>query len=128
MSHRRIITGLLLAAAIGCSEPAASPLAPVNGTVTFRGTPLHGGLIVFTPDEDSGVHGSCATGTIGADGRYALTTDGVPGAVVGKHKVTIAGTENWRLPERFLDPQLSRLVAEVKVGLDNVIDFKLEER
>ena len=118
--------GLLLAA--GCGEPAAEPLAVVRGVVTFRGSPLPGGLVVFTPDDDYGSRGQCATGLIGPNGRFTLSTAGMAGAVTGKHRVTIAGPDGWSLPDRFLDPHLSGLRAEVVAGQENVIDFKLEER
>jgi hypothetical protein len=96
--------------------------------VTFRGAPLPAGLIVFTPDSDYGGHGPCASGTIGPDGRYTLRTDGAAGVCAGKHRVTVAGPDGWRLPDRFLDPQSSGLRAEVVAGRENVVDFKLEDR
>ena len=37
---------------------APAPLVAVSGQVTFRGVPLPGGLIVFTPDDESGFHGA----------------------------------------------------------------------
>jgi hypothetical protein len=128
MTARTCLTGLLLAASLGTAgcDPATPPaLAPVSGLVTYRGVPLPGGLIVFTPDAESGCHGPSAQGAIGPDGRYTLTTDAAPGAPPGKHRVTVAGRG---FPDRFRDPQLSGLLAEVAVGRDNVLDFRLEDR
>jgi hypothetical protein len=113
---------------IGCSEHADTPLAVVRGLVTFRGAPLPDGFVVFTPDEEYGGRGSCATGKIGPDGRYTLATDGAAGVAPGKHRVTVAGPDGWRLPDKFLDPQASGLRAEVVAGRENVVDFKLEDR
>jgi hypothetical protein len=114
--------------ALGCGEQAAPQLAVVRGLVTFRGAPLPGGLVVFTPDDDYGGRGPCATGTIGHDGRYALATDGVAGVVPGRHRVTVVGPDSWRLPDKFLDPQASGLRAEVLAGRENIFEFKLEDR
>jgi hypothetical protein len=122
------IASLILMLAAGCGEPPVAPLAAVHGRVAFRGTPMPGGWIVFTPDDEVGGRGPCATGTIGSDGRYTLTTGGVPGASAGKHRVAIAGPQGWPLPDKFLDPQQSGLRAEVVAGQENVVDFKLEER
>ena len=119
---------LLVLIAVGCGDRPAAPLAAVRGQVTFRGAPLPAGVVVFTPDGDYGGHGPCATGTIGPDGRYTLATDGTPGAAPGKHRVTVAGPDGWRLPDTLLDPQLSGLRAEVVAGRENVLDFKLEDR
>jgi hypothetical protein len=58
-----------------------------------------------------------------------LSTDGVPGAVPGWHRVTVAGldsTSGPRVPDRFRDPTLSKLRVEVVAGRENGLDFKLE--
>jgi hypothetical protein len=112
--------------AAGCGEPPAAPLVAVRGSVTFRGSPLPSGLIVFTPDDDYGSRGSCATGRIGSDGRFTLSTDGAAGAAAGKYRVTVAGPDGWALPEKLLDPHLSGLRADVVAGQENLLEFKLE--
>jgi hypothetical protein len=104
-------------------------LAPVSGRVTYAGSAVVRGVIVFSPDAESGNYGACAMGEIGADGRYSLNTDGAPGAAPGWHRVSVArldSTYGPRLPERFRDPNLSKLRVEVVAGRDNALDFKLE--
>ena len=129
MSARVRLGGLLLLLlATGCGEPAAPPLAAVHGQVTYRGSPLPGGLVVFTPDEDFGGRGPQAEGVIGYDGRFTLTTSGGAGAGVGRHRVSVVGPSGWYLPARFLDPSRSGLRAEVLAGRDNFVELKLEER
>jgi hypothetical protein len=128
VTARLQIAALAALLMLGCSDPPSAPLAVVHGTVTYRGTQLPGGLIVFTPDDDYGDRGPCAEAQIGADGLYTLKTAGNAGASVGKHRVTIAGPPGRPLPDKFLDPHLSGLRAEVIAGQENVIDFKLEER
>jgi hypothetical protein len=119
---------ILLVLAPGCGNPQAPPLAVVHGQVTYRGSPLPGGLVVFTPDEDFGGHGPQAEGVIGYDGRFTLTTGGVTGAGVGRHRVSVVGPSGSYLPARFLDPSQSKLRAEVLSGKDNFVELKLEER
>lgn len=113
--------------AAGCSRRPA-PLTGVTGLVTFRGTPLANGLIVFTPDSDNGCHGECAYGEIGPDGRFVLFTEGTRGAAVGWHRVSVAGLDVYgpKLPAKFQDPHSSGLRANVVAGQENVLDFRLE--
>jgi hypothetical protein len=133
MTVRFNLIGLLAAAMLGlagCGSPKPPALAPVRGLVTYQGAPLPGGLIVFTPDDESGSHGPCALGVIGPDGRYTLSTDGVPGATPGRHRVTVSGptTSGWMLPGHLRDPALSGLQAEVQAGQENVFDVPLKDR
>jgi hypothetical protein len=133
MTVHTCVIGLLVAATFGlagCDSSQPAKLAPVRGIVTYRGAPLPGGLIVFTPDDESGSHGASAQAVIGPDGRYTLNTDGTPGAMPGWHRVTVAGppTSGWSLPDHFRDPVLSGLRAEVIAGRENVFDIPLTAR
>lgn len=72
----------------GCG-PARPPVAPVSGTVMFRNKPLATGRISFYPES-----GRAATGLIGSDGRYSLTTFAAKdGALLGPHRVVIEARE-----------------------------------
>src|SRR5207248_2660078 len=62
--------GLLLVVLAGCGRPAGTSLAGVKGRVFYRGRPLPGGTIVFTPDPERGGHGPQACAEIGPDGCY----------------------------------------------------------
>lgn len=74
----------LLFAVAGCG-PSGPDLVPVSGTVAFaNGKPVSGGVIEFAPET-----GPAARGAIGPDGRFTLTTGDRPGAVAGKHRVTV---------------------------------------
>lgn len=116
---------LVLAAGCGPGEPAR---VPVYGQVHYRGQPLAGGTIVFTPDPERGGRGPLALGEIGADGRFSLRTDGQPGAVPGWHRVTVApgGADPAALPRRYRDPERSGLGREVRADRANVIDLQLD--
>jgi hypothetical protein len=128
---------LLAAAGCGHDDPA---LAPVHGRVFYKGVPLPGGSIVFTPDADKGGRGPIARGEIRPDGTYTLTTDGQPGATPGWHRVTVVSVEaapgkpagtgltdvRSLLPRQYAAPDLSGLDRLVKPGQENVIDFHLD--
>jgi hypothetical protein len=63
--------------------------APVTGKVTYRGQPLQFGSVMFQPDT-----GPVAKAKIESDGTFTLSTDGKPGAVLGKHKVRVTCFES----------------------------------
>jgi hypothetical protein len=116
---------LLLGAGCGSRE---TERALVRGQVFYRGRPLAGGTIVFTPDRERGGRGPLALGEIDANGRYTLRTGDQPGAVTGWHRVTVAaaGTEA-PLPRRYRDPDHSDLSRQVLAGRANVIDLQLAD-
>jgi hypothetical protein len=130
--------GLVLAvlAVVGCSGD--EPLTPVHGRVFFRGQPLPGGTIVFTPDPERGGRGPLAYAEISADGRYSLRSGDKLGAVAGWHRVTIAPPAPAvtpgqtirppavELPRRYSDPEQSGLLREVRPGKSGEQDFYLE--
>ena len=121
----------------GCGSQQEK-LTPVNGQVFYRGQPLAGGTIVFTPDAERGGHGPLACGEIGPDGRYALQTGSNPGAVPGWHRVTVAPRAAARtpdsslvdapidLPRKYSDPEQSGLLREIKADKVLAHDFYLE--
>ena len=92
-SCRSLLACLLLVPA-GCGGgDSGVQTVPVSGTVTLDGQPLAGAMVRFEP---TGAGGSTAEGWIDssgitdAQGRYTLSTpDGMSGAVVGTHKVSI---------------------------------------
>jgi hypothetical protein len=116
---------LVLAAGCGSGE---TERVPVYGQVYYRGQPLAGGTLVFTPDTERGGRGPLALAEIGADGRYSLRTDGQPGAVPGWHRVTVApsGADPAGLPRHYRDPERSGLSREVRPDRANVIDLHLD--
>ena len=123
MFHLRVCACWVLLLA-GCGSKA--PLTPVQGTVQYRGRPLAGGTVVFTPDPERGGHGPQAWAQVEADGRYRLMTDGKGGAVAGWHRVTIAGPPGIALPAHYLDPETSGQRVEVVAERANRCDLRLE--
>jgi hypothetical protein len=121
------LCGLLLAACLaGCGRDEPT-LAPVAGRVYYRGQPLTGGTIVFTPDAERGGHGPLACGEIGPDGRFTLHTGPAAGAVPGWHRITVAAIAgSTPLPGKYTDPTQSGQAWEVKAGQSNACDLSLE--
>ncbi len=145
-----------LAVALGClllpgCGPDRPETATVTGKVTFRGSPVSAGKIMFYPET-----GRAAVGTISADGTYRLTTfDSGDGAILGKHQVTITASKVtggppqpktfqdelklarqkpakattppkvvWLVPKEYSQRNTSQLPAEVVRGT-NTINFPL---
>lgn len=70
----------------GCGSDG---LVPVSGVVTLDGTPVSSGRVEFYPEE-----GRPASGAIGSDGRYTLSTnDNGHGVKPGKYTVTVTARE-----------------------------------
>jgi hypothetical protein len=112
-----ILTGLALFACWGCTTSTGSPaqgLVPVKGKVTYKGQPLTKGVVEFEPRGS----GRLATGKIGSDGTFVLSTfrDG-DGAVAGHHRVSITGTGTKAtkelVPVKYVSAMSSGLGAEV---------------
>lgn len=144
---RRVVAaptlGLLLLAGCGGHEG----LAPVNGTVRYKGEPLTSGEVRFVP-EGTGARG--ALGPIDAQGHYELSTfDPGDGAYVGSYRVTVVavgpdkpipakrkgkmmqeemqGSGDPLVPKRYFSPTTTDLKAEVVSGKTNVIDLDLKD-
>jgi hypothetical protein len=73
----------------GCGKSAE--LGKVRGKVTHNGKPVTKGTITFLPEN---TQERAASGTIGSDGSYTLTTyKQGDGAVLGRHRVSIVSRE-----------------------------------
>ncbi|QDT66991.1 hypothetical protein [Calycomorphotria hydatis] len=124
----------------GCQQADRDEVSPVKGVVIYQGNPLSGGSIQFIPDSSQGTTGRMATGKIGPDGTFELTTyEPGDGALPGHHKVTISYYESEEfdpenptlseskslVPEKYGDPTQSGLNAEVLSGKENTFEFTL---
>jgi len=91
------LVGFLLS---GCSGGGT---VPVSGRVTLDGEGLEHVAVTFTPLAG----GTASSGTTDAEGRFTLKSiseSASPGAVVGKHRVTLAEVEA-SLKMRELGPE-----------------------
>jgi hypothetical protein len=108
----------------GCGRGAERPkVVPVSGKVTQKGKTLTAGEVTFTPVAGAEPSAHIATGQIGSDGTYRLTTFNTgDGAVLGPHKVTVVvrsttdmrkmnelggGKIAYKLPPSVLPPKYS---------------------
>jgi hypothetical protein len=121
---RSVITfGLALLAGCG-SKP---DLAVVQGQVRYRGQPVSGGMIVFVPDTERGGRGDLAMAELAEDGTFALQTRGQPGCRAGWHRISIASVSSRvDLPSRYRDPELSGQQIEIKPGVTNRCEIRLD--
>jgi hypothetical protein len=132
----RVCFVVLLVAALfpsGCNRGPKT--APVRGRVTYEGKPVPNGAVAFIPEG-----GTTATGEIGPDGAYTLTTFRKgDGAVLGAHKVVITALDAGKggeaaaslpaplIPVKYMNLATTDLRAEVK-DRENIIDFDLRAR
>ena len=137
---------VLILGIAGCSRPRRPTMAPVNGTVTLNGKPMTKGMVHFIPDNSKGSTGRMAVAYIQPDGRFegAMSFKPKDGALVGFHKIVIdvrniapdppqpgespsAPPQPRNLaPVRYSNPDTSGITAEVKAGVTNTFEFKLQ--
>lgn len=107
-------------------------LGKVSGTITLDGKPLAGATILFNPiesefaiSETRSIQTRSSTGVTDEDGRYELIyMEGVPGAVVGEHRVSISKLDGARelAPSAYGPYSVERRTVEAG---SNTIDFPL---
>jgi hypothetical protein len=134
---RSFYVGLLVFVVMaGCGDkPDLPPTAPVSGVVMLDGRPLPRGTVQFVPDAAHGTEGPSGVGYIDEEGRYEITTAGVPGAIVGHHKISVKAEADYDqtqismgpslIPRRYNNPDASDLTAKVKEGEKNEIPLEL---
>jgi hypothetical protein len=112
--------GLLMGTGCGDGRPKRVPVA---GRVLIDGRPLAAGVIRVLPKGNR-----VASGTIGPDGRFRLTTFDVnDGCVTGKHPVVVDGSKSlsqtatqWLAPKKYANPGTSELTVEIGGPRDDV--------
>jgi hypothetical protein len=139
--RERLLTAtalLLLLTLAGCGGDAPS-IVEVNGTLTYKGQPVPNASLRFMPAE-----GRMSVGDTDEQGHFKLTYDAKhPGAVVGKHKVSVkmrpmnlaeseAQMMGKKVPlskdwEEFFDKySQAKSTVEVTIDRNNATDLKLE--
>ena len=93
---------LILAVAVGCTRRPDPVLAPVTGIVSLDGMPLEHVLVRFLPAERGISADWISEATTDEKGRYELTSPRGPGAVVGRHRVTVS---EGGVPDEIRDDQ-----------------------
>jgi hypothetical protein len=151
-TERRLALGLCMSLMFpllnsGCgADPSMPKLGKVTGKVTYKGEPLKGGSVTFTPDAaKGGATGQNALGQIESDGSYELTTFNTgDGAILGQHVVTVQayadtdafkpkadGTYSYKLPKptiplKYTKSDSTPLRLTVTEGV-NKLDIELKD-
>ena len=126
MNQRDIQVCLLLTSTIvlvaGCGDSLPKRV-PVSGQVLIDDKPLTQGSIRLFPS-----NARPATGEIGPDGRFQLTTFGdQDGVVLGTHAVAVNALEilssksqRWHVPKKYSNPRTSSLTAVIDGPTDSL--------
>ncbi|MDP1798512.1 MAG: hypothetical protein Q8K78_13555 [Planctomycetaceae bacterium] len=129
---------VLLVVMNGCGADTGLKLVPVTGTVRLDGQPLPRGSITLRP-ESSKDGWEQPTGSIEADGMYAVYTQGRAGAPPGRYRVVIFATgspvdQNGAahpglpvslIPAMYNDPAQTPLKVDVAPGVKTQFDWEL---
>lgn len=122
---------------VGCGAAADPKLVSVAGRITFDGKPLPRGSVTLRP-ESTKDNWEQPTGSIDADGKYVVYTQGKPGAPPGRYRVVVFATEAARdadgkahpglptsiVPAIYNDPVTTPL--KIEVTLQSRAPFDLE--
>lgn len=107
----------------GCDDGKPQRV-PVSGTVLIDGKPLTLGTVRMYPASG----GRPASGEIGPDGRFSMTTFQLnDGAVVGENRVEIRAVEalsdtkaKWHAPQKYATADTSGLTISVDEPMDEL--------
>lgn len=127
-------TGLYLTVCLtilaGCGDGKAK-LGKVTGTVSYKGSPISTGTIVFHPEEGRSASAEIVAGEI-TDVTTYEANDGVP---IGKHKVTVTAAEKTgegttaivknAIPEKYGSLKTTDLEVEITSG-ENTVELDLK--
>ena len=91
-----VIAGIVAGAGYGVWTFANTPkgLVAYTGRVLYQGKPVVGGVMTQNLNDKF----DSAGGTLDADGRFTLDTNGEPGANAGRHKLAILSFERGAPP------------------------------
>lgn len=122
--------------AVGCGD---SNMGQVHGTVTYKGKPVHPGVVQFYP-----ASGAMAFGGLDENGQFSLTTkvEG-DGALAGPHQVVVTpyypavgdtdpdvrslNVDPKNIPERYRSQSTTPLTLEVVADETTEVTFELTE-
>ncbi len=93
-----VLSAVAAIAMIGCSREASIPgTVPVTGIVKYKGAPLEGATVVFSPADQTS--GRAASGKTDAGGKFTLSTlKPGDGALPGEYSVAVTKMETEGKP------------------------------
>lgn len=134
----RIVPFVLPAALCCASCSSQQTLYPVQGKVFFAEKPAHGAVVVFHPANDKSPRARRPSGVVDEKGSFTLGTYSPgDGAAAGEYLVAIAWLEDRskrdpatgevpnKLPNRYADPETSKLRVTIKEGPNDLEPFQL---
>lgn len=141
MARRTYFLGIFYALVLlltGCGDRQKPAELIVRGQILYRGEPVSGGMIVFSPNVERGSTGSLALATLQADGSFTLLGEEGKPIQPGWYRIAVAprvGTVElptaYRpypgLPAKYRNPSKSGLEREVKAGEENIVCFDLDD-
>jgi len=112
----------------GCQHKPAgrSDRAAITGSVTYKGTPLRGGTMVFTSASDNAAMATCI---IKADGTYSVADAPLGETHVAIETKSIIQGDPGRyveIPTKYGAAQTSNLTCTIKQGENKNVDFNLD--
>ena len=114
--HKRFLVMAALMCFVGCGDKAV----PVSGVVKMDGKPLAGANVHFQPvKEGNNQPGPPSEGKTDAEGKFTLqiVSDQRPGAMVGKHTVTITKLEGDAIPDSA-KPTIPKVVVRAEQSFE----------
>jgi len=119
---------VFLAAAVGCSDGIEKkPVAATSGRVLCKGLPVANASVLFNPVSQgkSALAGKQGYANTNANGEFVISTYGDrDGAVVGRHKIIVAGDPEDLCECVAIDTR-EVMEVEVKADTENVIEVTL---
>ena len=98
---------ILLASWLGAGCGGGPQRAQVEGRVLLDSKPIKNILVTFLPDTEADTFGPNSAAVTDEDGHYQLVCEDRPrrpGAVIGRHRVTLVDLDAVSLPDRGQHP------------------------
>lgn len=130
----------LLTLCIGCDSENGPATVPVTGSVTWKGDPVEGALVVFLPENSSGDSMLGAQAETDSEGNFQLETytggsNLKAGIQPGNYKVTVTKLEVVQdmrrkpknlLPAKYAETRTTDLTATVSESGEQSFAFELD--
>lgn len=141
----RVLQVVLIAgtmALLGCGGSTGPETIQVQGTVLYQGQPLKNGTVRFAPVDAK--QGRIATGPIGKDGTFVMTTiKAGDGVMPGTYKISVtsyiipedataeqiekAYFDKPAIPQKYFNPETSQLQETIDQSHSGSVELALKD-